>query len=85
MDVQPPIWAEVYWIRTRSWLQLLLQMGGVFLVLLGTYNMFVVPLSDLVAFAPYRMWGVVVMADQGSYYLGDVLVMCIGAVIAWFV
>jgi len=79
-----PIWAETKMIKLRSFLRFLIALAGVGLVLLGVYNMFVTQLIDAPVIAPYRQWGVIAVDRTSGYYLGDVLIIAVGAVIAWF-
>lgn len=83
MDIR--IRMETLGIRFRSLLKTLVRLAGIGLVLLGVYNMFLVGLLDVGVIAPYRQWGLIFTGNQSAYYLGDVLVMAVGAIIAWFV
>jgi len=83
MDIR--IRMETLGIRFRSLFKTLVRIAGIGLVLLGVYNMFLVGLLDMSVIAPYRQWGLIFTGKQSAYYLGDVLVMAVGAIIAWFV
>lgn len=76
---------ETTYIRSRAWVGLLVTLGGIGIVLLGAYNMFAAPLLGMETFAPYRIFGVrQTSTDSGAYFLGDAIIMCVGAAIAWF-
>jgi len=75
---------ETIYIRSRTWFKTVIRLLGLALVLLGVYNMFLVPLFELQTVAPYRIFGPTMNPWEGGYYLGDALIICIGAAIAWF-
>jgi len=83
MDIR--IRLETLGIRFRSLIKTFVRLCGIGLVLLGVYNMFLTGLFDMSVIAPYRQWGLVFTGNESAYYLGDVLVMAFGAVLAWFV
>jgi hypothetical protein len=74
-----------YAIRIRAKVRTAAQLLGVGLVLWGMFNMLAAPLFGIESFAPYRIFGVVAAGEDGVYYIGDALVMCAGAILAWFV
>lgn len=76
--------AEVYWVRARGWVRTLVRAVGVGFVLLGAFNLLVAPVVDITPLAPYRAFGIVLAYPHGGYYLGDVVVIGCGAVLAWF-
>jgi hypothetical protein len=83
---ETPLWARLAYIRGRTVAKTLLRLCGIGLVLLGAFNMFAAPALDVAAVAPYRAFGLVDAARDGTvFYLGDVLVMGVGAAVAWFV
>jgi len=77
---------EVALIRARHTIKSLLRIAGILLVLLGAYNMLLAPVMAMDPIAPYRQGVPVLVSEQGGgYYLGDVAVIAIGAVVAWLV
>lgn len=79
--------AETTYIRFRTLARTLLSVVGIGLVLLGAYNMLLVPAGDMAAVAPYRVIGTVTFETGNGvsgYYLGDVVCMAVGAILAWF-
>jgi len=79
-----PIWLETLGIRSRAYLRTVLRLLGVGILFLGVFNMFGAAMLDMQAIAPYRQWGLVGVRGAGTYWIGDSLVMCFGAAIAWF-
>lgn len=78
------ITAEAYGIRSRGWLRAVLQVVGVAAVLVGAYNFLVAPYVVTGAVAPaYRDLAATVIAVP-SQMLADILLMVIGAIVAWF-
>jgi len=73
-----------YAIRFRAKVRMLVQVVGIMLLLWGVFNMLVAPVAGLEAVAPYRVFGPVMAGSDGAYYIGDALVMCAGAILAWF-
>jgi hypothetical protein len=47
--------------------------------------MFGAPILEMATVAPYRQFGIVYVGQTSGYFLGDVLIMALGASIAWFV
>jgi len=84
MELSKPIWLETLGIRLRGLLKTTVRVVGILLVLFAVYNMFAAPLFDLPVHAPYREWGVVLASNQKGYYIGDVLLIGLGSIIAWF-
>lgn len=75
------IGAEVFLIRNRNIMRLI----GIALVIWGSYNLLFAPLMGREVYAPYRAFGMIIQADtMKGFFIGDVLVICLGAVIAWF-
>lgn len=77
--------AETYYVRFRTIFKTGVRLFGLGLVLLGVYNMFLVPLFGFQAVAPYRLFAPVINPWRGGYFLGDAIMIGIGAAIAWFV
>jgi hypothetical protein len=78
--------SEVVWIRARHTIKSLVRIAGILLVLLGAYNMLLAPALLMEPIAPYRQGLPILVSEQGGgYFLGDVAIIAIGAVIAWFV
>jgi len=84
--METPLWMERLVIKSRSLVKTTIRLLGIALICLGVFNMFLGPLFDYAAVAPYRLWGPVYPygPTRGGYYIGDALVMCVGAAIAWF-
>lgn len=76
---------QVRLLRTKTKLKSLVRLLGVGLLFLGIFNMFVAPLVSVEPFAPYRIFGVVFASETSGYYIGDVLLIAAGAILAWFV
>jgi len=74
--------ARLLGLRAKTYLRFLTGIVGIALVSLGAFNMLVAPVVNLTPLAPYRGIGVVVF-ERGAYYLGDILVIAVGAVLAW--
>jgi len=73
-------------IQARHTFKSIFRIAGILLVLLGAYNMLLAPVMEMGAIAPYRQGlPVLVSENGGGYYLGDVAVIAIGAIVAWFV
>jgi hypothetical protein len=75
--------AEIYHIRTKSWLRFSVAVAGLILVFLGVYNMFAPLLFDVNAFRFYR-FATPVVFDRGAFYFEDIAAMAVGAVMAWW-
>lgn len=75
---------EVAGLKLRNQIKFLVRIAGLALVLLGAYNMFLGPVNGAL-FVEYRQLGLI-MSQQGqsAFFLSDVVVMAVGAVIAWF-
>jgi len=71
--------AELWRIRLRKLLRATLGLAGLACVLVGAMNM----LTGSSMFAQYRVFGAVLTPTSG-YYIGDVLLIGGGAVLAWF-
>lgn len=80
-----PIWLETGWIRIRTFARTAVRIAGLGILFLGIYNMFGAAMLDMPAVAPYRYWGLVRVGEASAYYIGDAVVMALGAAIAWFV
>jgi hypothetical protein len=84
MDVnRAAVTAEPYYIRAQSWLRLLVGIAGLGLLLLGIYNMFAPLLLDVTALRFYEQ-GWFVAFDRGAFFFEDIVVMAVGAVVAWW-
>jgi len=78
--------SEVALIRARHSIKSLLRIAGILLVLLGAFNMLLAPVLMMDPIAPYRQGMPILVSQQGGgYFLGDIAVIAIGAVIAWIV
>jgi len=78
--------SEAALIRARHTIKSLLRIAGILLVLLGAFNMLLAPVLMMDPIAPYRQGMPILVSQQGGgYFLGDVAVIAIGAVIAWIV
>lgn len=84
MNISTPIWLETLYIRLRTSVSTLLRLVGVVLIAFGAYNMFVVGLENAAVDAAHRQIAVMRVSEYGVYYVGDVVVMAIGAALAWF-
>lgn len=85
MDVsRAAVTAEPYYIRVRAWLRLLIAVAGLAILLLGMYNMFG-PL--LLEREPWRVYqqGWLVVFDRGAFFVEDIVVMAVGAALAYWV
>jgi len=76
--------AEVVGIKTRARLKLLVTVVGISLVLIGAYNMLVVPTTGGARIALVGPLRVVGSEGDGLFLLGDVVLMAAGGVLAWF-
>jgi hypothetical protein len=77
--------AETTAIRVRSRVRLAIALVGIGLVLLGGYNLFGAPLTDGVTLTFYRDVLVAVgLEEYAITYLAEVVVIAVGAVLAWF-
>ena len=77
---------EVVGLKARVYAKTAIRLLGLVAVLVGTYHL-LGPLIDptLPTWAPWRVIGVTANAGSGGvYYLGDVLVIAVGAIVTWF-
>jgi len=76
--------AEIYGTKAKAKLRLILQIAGIALLLLGAYNLMIVPVLQTELWAPYRMFGAVYSSkEEVGFYLGDFVVMAVGAIVVW--
>ncbi len=78
---------EVAKIRIGGIIRNVVRLVGLLAVVAGLYHLFV-PFVDptLPTWAPWRVFGLTANAGSGAiYHIGDVILMGVGAVIAWFV
>jgi len=75
---------EVFYLRSKGWTRTGIRLLGIALVLLGAYNLLAAPVLQAQPIAPYRELGLVIFR-RGAYYLGDMLIMAVGAILTWFV
>jgi hypothetical protein len=77
---------KVFGLRARVYARTAIRLLGLIAVLIGTYHLlfsFIDP--SLPTWAPWRVIGVTASPDSGGiYYLGDVLVIAVGAIVTWF-
>lgn len=77
--------AEIYGLKARAKIALVLNLIGVGLVLLGAYNFLAAPALDMAVFAPYGRFGLIINTKaDAAYYLSDILVMGAGGSLVWF-
>jgi hypothetical protein len=79
------ITANIYGVKARARLRLLLQIAGIGLVFLGAYNLLIASAAGFEVFAPYRI-GIVAGGGEGNaiFFFSDVVVMAVGAAITWW-
>jgi hypothetical protein len=77
--------AQTTGIRLRARARLLTQLVGIAAVLLGAFNMLVVPAVGVepVATAYRGLAGVAAVGDRGVVVVADVGLMAAGAVVSW--
>ena len=73
-------------VRTRGWARFGLSVVGVALVLVGAWNLLLAPTVGFDALFPeYRRFlSTLVVSDGGVVRLADVVLIGIGAIVAWF-
>lgn len=76
--------AQVYWVRARSHLKTVVRLAALAVVLLGMFNLFATAIADISAIRPYPTIQPI-GAERGVFYLGDVIAIGAGAVLAWVV
>lgn len=86
MDLQKfKINAEIYGTRAKAKLRLILQIAGIALVILSAYNLLIAPAMQTELWAPYRMFGSVYSSkEEVGFYIGDFVLMAVGAAIVWW-
>jgi len=77
---------RIWWAKFAGLFRNLIRLCGLLLVLLGAYNLLIAPMSEYAVWAPYRLLETVVGGGEGRaiFYLDDVLVMVIGALVTWW-
>ena len=83
---RPRISLETVAIRTRGWIRLSLSLAGIALVLVGAWNLLLAPTLGTNPFlSEYRRFLLVlVVSDGGILHLADIVLVGVGAVVAWF-
>jgi hypothetical protein len=78
---------EIVGIRARAHAKNLVRLLGLLAVLLGFYHLFVPFVGpSLPTWAPWRVFGLTANVASGAiYHIGDVVVIAVGAIVAWFV
>jgi hypothetical protein len=76
--------AEVWYLRLRSHTRTLVRLLAIVCVLVGAYNLLLVPVfeTSTVAAAVYRP---LVPVRGDVEYVADIVLMTVGAVVAWWV
>lgn len=78
--------AETWALRIRNWSRTLVRTVAIAAVALGAVNMLLAPFIGGAYFEGYRtLLPVVTGAGEGIIHLADVMLMAIGAVVAWIV
>jgi hypothetical protein len=78
------ITADVYTLKLKAKLRFLLQFLGIGALLLAAFNMLIAPATAYAAFAPYRTQTLVGGGESGAvFFLADVALMAIGAIVVW--
>lgn len=77
---------DVTKVRARHSIKSLVRIVGILMVLLGAFNLLVAPALLLEPIAPYRQGLPIMVSDTGGgYYLGDIALIAVGAILASFV
>lgn len=77
---------EILSIRAKTKIRNGVRLLGLGLVLLGFYNGLIAPIAGTGFFAPHRVFGFFVVGQgHGIVFLGDALIVAVGAVLVWFV
>lgn len=77
--------AEAYGIRSRSWVRMIIRGAGIAAVLIGAYNLLLSPfLVSPEILTAYRSVVATVLVSSAPL-LTDIVLMVVGAVVAWFI
>lgn len=74
---------EVAKIKARTYFRTLVRLAGLALILLGAYNLLLSPFYGTVS-PGYRQLGFVMLQEGSGYWIGDMVLIGLGAVVAWF-
>jgi len=79
------ITADVYGMRAKAKLLLVVQLAGLALVLLAAHNLLFAQMLNTPVWAPYRIFGAVYSSQKEvAFFVGDVVAMAVGAAIVWW-